>query len=61
MSNHIKESNQLLGVANIFDKVIKIYNKYFPSDNMLDNFLIENFGYILPINENFYLEFSGLN
>lgn len=61
MSNHIKESNQLLGVANIFDKVIKIYNKYFPSDNMLDNYLIENLGYILPINENYYLEFSGLN
>ena len=61
MSNHNKEIIQLLGVANIFDKVLKIYNKYLPCDNMLDNYLIENLGYILPINKNYYLEFSGLN
>ena len=61
MSNHTKEAIQLIEVANVFDKVIKVYNKYFPCDNMLDKYLIENLGYILPINKNCCLEFSSFN
>lgn len=54
ISNHLQ-------LAKCFDKALGLYEKYLPCDNAFDKILIENLGYILPINKNFCFEFSAFN
>ena len=58
MSNHISHQMQ---VAKVLDKTFTLYEKYLPSDNAFDKILLENLGYILPINKNYCFEFSAFN
>ena len=58
MSDRISHQLQL---AKILDKAFTLYEKYLPCDNAFDKILIENLGYILPINKNFCFEFSAFN
>ena len=50
-----------LKLAKVLDKTFSLYEKYLPCDNALDKILLENLGYILPINKNCCLEFSAFN
>lgn len=58
MSNHISHQMQ---VAKVLDKAFTLYEKYLPSDNAFDKILLENLGYIFPINKNYCFEFSAFN